>query len=343
TGKRQVSVTGADGETVLDVPKIILATGSEPARPGAFPFDGEKVITSDEALRWQQPPASLLIVGGGATGCEFASAMSDFGVEVHIVEMLPQLLPFADPDIALDLQRAFKKRGIKTHTSTKIESMTAAQNVVADLGDQQIEAEVALVCAGRKMNTGGLGLEELGIEMEDSSIQINDHCQTSQESIYAIGDITGKVLLAHVASRQGTVAAEHAMGANTSMDYAAIPGCVFTDPEVAFAGMTREAAEAEGRNVKEAKFPFQMLGKSQVVGELTGFLKMIGDAQTNQVLGVHIIGPHATELIGEGVLAIRLEATVEDLAETVHAHPTFSEAYLEAAELYLGHPIHGRG
>ncbi len=343
TGNRQVTVSGDGGETVLDVPKIILASGSEVARPALFPFDGETVITSDEALKWESLPQSILVVGGGPTGCELASAFRDFGAEVHLVELLDQLLPGSDADVAKDFSRAFKKKGIDVRTGAEINSLNVEDGkALARMGDETLETDVAIVCTGRQLNTS-MGLEETGIELDGHCVVINDHCQTSVPNIYAIGDISGKALLAHVASRQGAVAAAHAMGSEAAMDYRIIPGCVYTDPEVATVGLTEAEAAETGHPVKSAKFQLQMLGKSQVLNELTGFLKIVGDEETGEILGVHIVGAHATDLIGEAVLAMRLEATVEELAETIHAHPTLSEAYTEAAEIFLGFPIHAPG
>jgi len=341
TGKRQVTVGTGSGETVLEVGKIILATGSEVGRAPVFPFDDQYVITTDEALRWDRLPGRVLIVGAGASGCEFASALRDFGAEVCLVELLDQVLPGLDPDLAAELTRAFKKKGVDVRTGTRIESMTVQDGrVLAKAGDDTLEADVAIICTGRALNTGELGLEELSIRMDGKAIAINEHCQTSEPNIYAIGDNTGKSLLAHVAMRQGIVAAEHALGKDSTVDYALIPGCVYTEPEVASVGLTEAAARESGRKARSAKFPFMALGKAQAIGESEGFVKIVADEETDEVLGVQIIGPKATEMIAEATMVIRLEGTVEELAGTMHAHPTLSEAFPEAAELFLGQAIH---
>jgi dihydrolipoamide dehydrogenase len=341
TGKREITVERDDAETVVEANKIIIATGSEVGRLPVFPFDGQHVITSDELLRWESLPSEIIIVGAGASGCEFASALSDFGVKVHLVELLDQVLPGLDSDVSKDLTRAFKKKGVQVRTGTKIDSISVENGKVkAVTGDETIEADVAMISTGRALNTQSLGLDDLNIEVDGSSIVINEHCQTSVPNIYAVGDNTGRSLLAHVASRQGIVAAEHAMGESTSMDYSLIPSCIYTAPEVASVGLTEAQASESSIEVKTAKYSFLGLGKSQVLGEGAGFVKIVGDEKTSQILGVQIVGYNATELIGEAAVAIRLEATVEELAETIHPHPTLSEAYMEAAEAFLGQPIH---
>lgn len=340
-GRRQIVVASSSGETAVGASKVILATGSEAARPGAFPFDGKHVITSDEVFAWQELPGSILVVGGGPSGCELASAFRDLGAQVHLIEMLEQLLPGQDGDVSKELNRAFTRRGISVRTGVKIESMAVnGGRVRAVAGGESIDSDVAILCTGRKLNTAGIGLEALGVEMQGSTIVVNEHCQSNVPNIYAVGDITGKGLLAHLASRQGIVAASHAMGHEAAVDYRAVPACVFTDPEVAIVGITEAQAQQEGRKVKSVKYPFQALGKSQVLDEGAGFLKMVAEEGTGEILGFHIVGAHATELIGEATLALRLEATVEELAETLHAHPTLGEVYLEAAEMFLGLPIH---
>lgn len=341
SGRRQITVSDAATEIQVQASKIILATGSEAARPPLFPFDGAHVVTSDEVFEWKELPRRLLVVGAGPTGCEMASAFRDFGSEVQLVEVMEHVLPGLDAEVARDLTRALTKRGVIVRAAAKVESMAVeGADVKAMVAGEAVSAEVAVICTGRKLNSSGLGLEALGVEMQGAAIRINEHCQTSVPGVYAVGDVTGKGLLAHLASRQGLVAAGHAMGRAEVVDYRAIPGCVFTDPEVAFVGLTEEQAQKEGRKTRSVKFPFQNLGKSQVLDEGFGFLKIVGDGGTGEILGVHIVGPHATELIAEAALAMRLEATVSELSETLHAHPTLSEAYLEAAELYSGLPVH---
>lgn len=340
---REVEVKTADGsKKALRASKIILATGSEAARPSFFPFDGKKIITSDEALTLPKLPASILIVGGGYIGCEFASVFQQLGVSVTIVEMLPSLLPEMDADLGAELFKAFKKRKVALHLGAKIESLgTADGKVSAKLaGGQTLQADLALICVGRTSNVNGLGLDKAGVKASDKGVETNEYMQTSVPNIYAIGDITTKWKLAHVASKEGKVAAGHAMGKHEKMSYRVVPSCVFTTPEVASVGLTEQQAKAKNLNIKTSKFPFMAIGKARAGGETEGFAKLIGDAQTGEVLGVHIIGPDAGDLIAEGAMAIELEAIMETIAETIHTHPTLAEALMESAEVWLGRPIH---
>ena len=339
---REIDVKTASGTTVVRASKIILATGSEAARPSAFPFDGKQVIASDEALFLPQLPASALIVGGGYIGCEFAAIFQQLGVQVTIVEMLDRLIPEMDQDLSAELFKAFKKRKIAVNLGTKIESLSAVNGkVAAKLSNgQAIEAGVALICVGRVGNLAGIGLEKVGVKYTPQGIETNEFMQTNVPNIYAIGDITTKWKLAHVASKEGKVAAAHAMGKHEKMSYRVVPSCVFTSPEVASVGITEQQAEAKGLNIKTSKFPFMAIGKARAGGEMEGFVKIIGDAQTSEVLGVHIIGPEAGDLIAEAAMAIELEAIVDTLAETIHTHPPLAEALMESAEMWLGSPIH---
>jgi len=339
-GRKRVEVALDDGgHKRFDAEKIIIATGSEPARPEWIPFDGERVLTSDDALRLERLPASVFVLGGGYIGCEFASIFAQLGCHVTVVEMLERLLPPMDSEIGSEIARALKKLGVKVHTATRMESLEArADGVVAKLSDgQSVEADVALVCVGRRLLSDNLGLEEAGVETADGHIAIDEHCETTAAGIYAIGDVTGKMLLAHVASAQGLVAAEHACGHQARMDYRSIPAAVFTNPEVGSVGLTE--AEA-GEGARAAKFPLQALGRAVAMGETSGFAKIVADAETGQVLGVHLVGPHASDVVAEAAVAVRLEATVRELAATVHAHPTLPEALLEAAHAWLGEAIH---
>ena len=334
---------GAGGEETLEADKIILATGSEPARPKFIPFDGEWIITSDEALKLTKLPASVFILGGGYIGCEFASIFAQLGgAQVTMVEMLDPLLPNLDPDIAAEITKALKKLKVKVFTGMKMESVAATgSGVVAKLANgTTVEAEIALVCIGRRLLSDDLGLEEAGVKTEKGAIVIDEHCQTTAAGIYAIGEVTGQLMLAHVASAQGIVAAEHAAGKNARMDYRCIPAAVFTNPEVGTVGMTEAEATAAGYKARTAKFPFQALGRATAMGETAGFAKIVADERTGQVLGVHLVGPHASDVIAEGATAIALEATVAELAHSVHAHPTLPEAIMEAARAWLGQGIH---
>ena len=341
--RHTVEVATADGTRKVEAKKIIIATGSEPLEPQAFPFNGKTVITSDGALELDEPPAAVLVVGGGYIGSEWAGIFNRLGAQVTVVEMMPQLLPRTDEDVAKELFKHFKKSRMAVFRKTKVESLEAGDaGVRAALSNgKTVEADVALICIGRSLNTGDIGLENIGVETERGAVPVNQHCLTSAPNVYAVGDVTGKLMLAHVASRQGMVAAEHAAGLDSKMDFRVVPACVFTDPEIGAVGMTsREAAEA-GHDVKEARFPFGTLGKAHALGEPVGFVKIVGDAGTGEVLGVHIIGPHATDLIAEAGLAMALECTVEDIAATIHAHPTLAEGMMECAHSWLGRLIHG--
>jgi dihydrolipoamide dehydrogenase len=342
-GRKKVTVKLAGGgEEVVEADKIIVATGSEPARPKSIAFDGERVMTSDEALKLTRLPPSVFILGGGYIGCEFASIFAQLGAQVTLVEMLPSLLPNMDPDVASEITRTLKKLKVKVLAGTTMESLgVGAGGVAAKLSDgAAVEAEIALICIGRRLLSEGLGLEEAGVKVEKGAIVIDEHCETTAAGIYAIGDVTGKMLLAHVASAQGIVAAEHAAGQNARMDYRCVPAAVFTCPEVGTVGMTEAEAKAAGLKAKAAKFPYQALGRAVAMGETAGFAKIVADEETGQVLGVHLVGPHASDVVAEGAMAIALEATVSELAHSVHAHPTLPEAIMEAARAWLGRGIH---
>ncbi len=342
-GRRRVAVAlNEGGEQTLEAERIILATGSEPARPSFISFDSPRVMTSDEALELAELPASAFILGGGYIGCEFASIFAQLGVRVTVVEMLDSLLPLMDPDVGSAVTKALKKLRVKVHTGTKLDALEAVDDgVTATLaGGKTVEGDLALVCVGRRMLSDGLGLEDVGVEVADGAIVVDEHCETSVAGIYAIGDVTGKAQLAHVASAQGMVAAECAAGQGSTIDYRVVPSAVFASPEVGAVGLTEPQAREAGYQVKAASFPFQALGRAVAIGETTGFAKIVADATTGEVLGLHLVGPHASDAVAEGGLAIALEATVTELARTIHAHPTLPEAVMEAARSWLGQDIH---
>jgi len=342
-GKKKVAVklTGG-GEETVEADTIILATGSEPAIPKGIPYDGRRVITSTEALQLPELPARVFILGGGYIGCEFASIFAQLGSQVTVVEMLESLLPNLDADIGAEITKALKKLKVKINTGVRMESLDAGESGVrATLaGGQSVEADVALICVGRRILSAGLGLEEAGVKAEKGAIAIDEHCETSVPGVYAIGDVTGKVQLAHVASAQGIVAVEHAAGLPSRIDYRCVPAAVFTNPEAATVGLTEAEAKAAGMKVKSGRFPLQGLGRAVAMGETAGFAKIVADEATGQVVGVHLVGPHASDVIAEGAMAISLEATVRELAHTIHAHPTLPEALMEAARAWLGQGIH---
>lgn len=322
---------------------IIIAAGSRPAAIPSLGWDGINVITSDEALNLSEIPKSLLIVGGGVIGCEFACIFAELGTKVTIVEIMPSILSTVDKEAARLMQTLFKKRGILLKTGVGIKEVNREQEGVAVTLDngEQLNADKMLVSIGRAFNSEGLGLEAVGVKTGvKGEILVNSRLETSVENIYAIGDITNKIQLAHVASSQGIVAVENIMGKNTEMDYTVVPSCIFTSPEVAAVGITSQMAEAQGLAVKFGKFPFMACGRAQAAGEAEGFVKILADKATDKILGVTIVGPHATDLIAEATLAIKLGAAAEQLASTIHAHPTLAEAVMEAAEAVNGLSIH---
>ncbi|MFI5338312.1 MAG: dihydrolipoyl dehydrogenase [Candidatus Methylomirabilales bacterium] len=321
---------------------IILASGSEPAGIPGVEVDGERVLTSTEALQLPELPRTFLIVGGGVIGMEFASMLSSLGTEVTVVEMLPQILAMEDPMLVRVLQGALQKQGVAVHVNTKVEKVerTPAGVRVQVSGNTSLEAERVLIAAGRRLNSHGIGLETVGVKTERGAIQVNERMETSVSGLYAIGDVTGISLLAHVASMQGLVAAANATGGHETMDYSAIPNCIYTDPEMASVGLSEPQAKEQGRTIKVGRFNFAALGKAMCIGETAGMVKVVADAQTDTVLGVGIVGPHATDIIAEGVLAVRHGLTVHQVAETIHSHPTLPEAVGEAMHDVHGQAIH---
>ena len=336
----KVSANGS-AETVTGK-AIILASGSEPAGIPGVPIDGERVLTSTEALQLSELPRTFLVVGGGVIGMEFASMLSSLGTQVTVVEMLPQILAMEDPMLVRILQGALQKLGVAFHVNTKVEKVeTAASGVRVEIsGGATLEAERALIATGRSLNSRGIGLEHVGVKTDRGAIQVNERMETTVSGIYAIGDVTGISLLAHAASMQGLVAAANATGGHATMDYSAIPNCIYTDPEIASVGLSEPKAKEQGRAIRVGRFNFAALGKAMCIGETAGMVKVVADAQTDKVLGVGIVGPHATDLIAEGVLAVRHGLTTHQVAETIHAHPTLPEAMGEAMHDVHGQAIH---
>ncbi len=346
---RRVRVHQPDGITSeVECDRLVLATGASPQRCTPLPFDGERIISTNDAVGLTRIPKSLLIVGGGVNGCEFASIFSALGAKVTVVEALPRLLsaPSIDRDSAVVIEREMKKRGITLLPGRVVEKIEYRDNRVlatvlpaeaggrpAMSGPVEVEAEQVLVTIGRCPETGGLGLDSLGIARDrDGWVVADDRMETNIPGVYAIGDILGpaRVMLAHVASAEGIVAARNALGGQSVMDYRIIPSGVFTTPEVAGVGLTEEQARGMGFSVRTSVFHFRALGKAQAMGEIAGQVKLVAD-EADALLGVHIAGPHATDLIAEGAAALKAGATVGDLAATIHAHPTLPEAVWEAA------------
>ena len=338
--KNHISVQIDGEEKIVESENIILATGSEPLVLPFFNYDGEKVITSNEALDLVDLPKDMVIIGGGVVGCEFANIFSDLGVQVTIVELMDDILLTEDSEIRKRLKMNFKKRKIKILTKTKVENIEINDKVSLSLDNGKIlEAEKVLLAVGRKLNTKELGYEECGIEYEKNAIKVNEKMQTNIENIYAIGDITGKQLLAHVASFQGLIAVDNILGKESVMEYDAVPGCIYTNPEIGSFGLTEDAVIESGKEYNVGKFPFAALGKAMCINETEGLVKIISD-KDGYILGAHIIGPHATDLIMELLVAKRNKLKVDDVAHTIHPHPTLSEGVLEATEAIFGKSIH---
>lgn len=334
-------------EQEIQAKHIIVATGGTTRSLPGVKFDKKKVITSKEALVLENFPKNLVIIGGGPIGVEFAYFYNAFGVKCTIVEMMPRILPFEDAEIVDILQKSFKKRGIEILTNTKVETLeTTAKGVKIKVATkdgkmQEITGDTALVAVGFEGNTKNLGLEELGVQIEKSFIKVDDKYRTSVEGIYAIGDVIGPPLLAHVASAEGIFLVETLAGLNPMpINYENIPSCTYCQPQVASVGLTEEKAKERGYSVKIGRFPFRANGKSIAVGETEGMVKLIFDEKYGELLGAHIIGVEATDMIAELGVAKTLETTHLEILKTVHAHPTLSEAVMEAAGEAYGEAIH---
>jgi dihydrolipoamide dehydrogenase len=346
---RSVIVTAADGQQqTVNARNVLLATGSVPATPPIPGADGAGVIDSDGALLLDHVPTSVLVIGGGAVGSEWANIFHSFGASVTLVEMLPTLLPAEDEDMGKMLARSFSRRGITVHTGAKLLEILDGDDgrkvgVIEQKDGQQtrVAAECVMIGIGRRPNTAGLGLEAAGVTTDRRGfVEVDEHLRTSVPGILAIGDLTGKQLLAHLASHQGVVAVENLAGHEKAMDYRVVPSCTFTHPEVATVGLTESAAREANYEVRVGSFPFQASGRAMTYGETEGMVKVVSESKYGELLGVHIIGANASDLIHEAALGIRLEATLDDLAETIHAHPTLAESVHEAALAACGNPIH---
>ncbi len=330
----------------LTAPRIIVATGAHPISIPGLPIDGKDVITSREAILMRELPSPIVVVGAGPIGMEFAYVYSAYGADVTVVEMLPHLLPKEDPEVSVELEKAMQKLGIKFRLNTKVESAEKVENGVrlkVSSGGQAetIEAQKVLVAISVKPNTENLGLEALGVEMNRGAIVVDDTMQTNVPGLYAIGDVTMKLALAHVASAQGVLAAEAMAGrAPRPLDMNNIPRCTYCTPQVASLGLTEPQARETGREISIGKFPFRANGKALGLNEPEGFVKFVVDKKYGEILGVHMIGPEVTDLTGELSLAKSMELTPLEIAHAVHAHPTLSEAVAEAALDSLGEAIH---
>jgi len=342
-----VEVTGANGTTTLSAKSIIVATGSVPKSIPIARVDGKHIVTSNELLEIAAPPKSLLVLGAGAVGVEFASVYNRFGTDCTIVEMLDRLLPIEDAELGAELFKSFRKRGITSLVSTKLEKVIVKDDeveatVVGPQGSQTLKADVVLVAVGRAPVTASLGFEQVGLEIDKQGyIAVDGMMRTAVPGIFAIGDVVRTPALAHVASAEALVAVDHIAGRPVeALNYTHTPSATYCDPEVAAVGLSEADAKAKGYTVKVGRFPFSALGKARILGKLEGWVKIVTDSRYGEILGVHIIGPHATDLIAEAVVALRLECTAEELARTMHAHPTLPEAIMEAAHAAVDKPIH---
>lgn len=343
TDKNEVTVLKCDGSSeTLKADAIVVATGSSPARIPIFPYDGKRVLTSDEALNLRLLPSSMIIVGAGVIGCEFGMFFNNLGTSITVVEMMDHALPLEDKEIGREMEKVLKRKKIKLMLSAKIVKAEIIDNGVKATLDsgEAIEAEIMLVAIGRKANIQGLGLEQAGVRVENGRIPVDKFMKTNIDSIYAVGDVVPGPQLAHIASAEAECAVENIMGNKCSMDYSAVPRGVFTDPEVAGVGLTEEEALARGYRIKKGVFDFRGLGKAQAMGQLTGKVKVIADEITGKILGASILGPHATDLIQELVAGIKYGLTAEELSAAIHSHPTLSEAVMEALKDVNGDAIH---
>jgi len=341
-----VETVNSDGRQQMQCDSIIVATGSEPASIPGLERDGVRVLDSTDVLELDEVPESLVIIGGGYIGLEFASIFSSFGTKVTVIEMLPELLSGQDKEISKRLRGYMKARGVDIHTDTRFEELRAIADNELEITASgkkaalKLVAEKALVAVGRKLNSNGVFADAMQVSREKGAIVVNEKLETSVPGIYAIGDVTGKMLLAHVASAQALVAAANVTGGNETIDYKAVPASVFSSPEIASVGLTEDEARERGINVKIGRFPFSASGRALILGQTEGFVKLVLDADTGELLGGHVIGPDASHLIAEIALAINAECTVEEIAHTIHVHPTLSETWMEAAEDALGFPVH---
>ncbi|MDQ0269376.1 dihydrolipoyl dehydrogenase [Cytobacillus purgationiresistens] len=346
-GTISVELNSGEENEMLIPKNVIIATGSRPRTLPGLEIGGN-VMTSDEALSMEEIPKSIIIVGGGVIGIEWASMLSDFGADVTVLEFADRIIPTEDKDISKEMQRLMKKRGVNIVTNAKVLPETLAQGegvtISAEVKGKQKEfkAEKILVSVGRQANTEGIGLENTDIQVEKGHIVVNENLQTKESHIYAIGDVIGGLQLAHVASHEGIHAVEHISNENPSpIDYDLVSKCIYSSPEAASVGITEDQAKEQGHKVKIGKFSFRAIGKALVFGESDGFVKIVADEETDDILGVHMIGPHVTDMISEAGLAKVLDATPWEIGHTIHPHPTLSEAIGEAALAVDGKAIHG--
>jgi dihydrolipoamide dehydrogenase len=342
TNKINVSLKDGSSEEI-NTDRIIIATGSRPAQIPVFPFDGKRILSSDHAISPDSVPKTLLIVGAGVIGCEFAFIYKEFGAEVTMVEMMPRAVSTEDEEISALLERELKKNKIKLLVNTSVEKVDVKdEGVSVQLSDgKTLEAEKVLVSIGRAVNTENLGLENIGIKTgQRGEILVDKKMQTNVDGVYAIGDVVGGIMLAHLASKEGLVAVENATGGNAEMKYEVVPAAIFTSPEVSSVGLREHQAVEKGIKYKVGRFQFRGLGKAHAMGEIAGLFKIISDEETDKIIGAHIIGAHAADLIHEVAVAMENGLTVKEVADTIHAHPTLAEGVMEAAEDVHGMAVH---
>lgn len=346
--KGVVAVENEEGRTLYEADHIILATGARPRQMPFIPVDGEKIITSREALVIKELPESIVVIGSGAIGSEFAFLFAQLGVKVTIVEYLPNLMPLEDEEVSKTMERAFRKMRATVYTGTTVKAARVNDDgrcevdIEAKKGAETLVADMVLAAVGIKTNTENIGLEKVGIELERDKIKVDEHYQTAVEGIYAIGDLIPTPALAHVASAEAIHCVDAICGRSPQpVDYSTIPSCVYTSPEVASVGLTEKQAAEKGIELKVGRFQFTASGKAAAAGERDGFVKLLFDAATDKLIGAHFVGMNVTEMIAEPTVAKALGATAEVLAHTIHPHPTMNEAVMEAAEAALGHAIHG--
>jgi dihydrolipoamide dehydrogenase len=348
-GKGKVEVEGADGnKTVHEAAHVIIATGSRPRDLPTLKIDEDRIWSSTGALMQANAPGSLFIVGAGAIGMEFADVYASFGTQVTIVEALDRILPLEDAEVSKFMERIFTKRGMEIHTKARFESAKVGKDGVkvtftdAKGTSHSKDVDFVLSAVGRVPNSQGLGLETAGVKVDEKGfIVVDDLMRTNVPGVYAIGDVAGNQLLAHKATHEGIVCVEHIVGqGHGPVDYGNVPNCTYCDPEVASVGLTEEQAKAKGYDIEVGKFPWIGIGRAVAAGHTDGFVKIIRDKQYSEILGAHIVGPHATELIAEFVVGRHLESTVEEMERAIHPHPTLSEGVSEAALAALGRPIH---
>jgi dihydrolipoamide dehydrogenase len=338
-GKVEVAYDGGKKETI-ETKNIIIATGSVVRPIPGFETDGKQVVDSDQILELNAVPKSMVVLGSGAVGVEFASVYSRFGCDTTVVELMDRIVPLEDAEVSKELERSFKKRGIKCLTGVKMDKLEKTKKSVKVSGkdakgkDVSLEAEMLLVAIGRMPYLENLGLENTKVVVNPrGTIKVNEYCETDEPGIFAIGDVIDTAWLAHLASKEGILVVEKLAGKKVEpINHRLVPNCTYCDPEVASVGLTEAKAKEEGYDVKVGKFPFSASGKARILGETDGFVKIIAEKKYDEVLGVHIIGPHATELLAEACVAMQLETTADELGRTIHAHPTVSESVMEAAE-----------